>query len=138
MLLTLKNLVSEFKAMPLILKFLTAHALVSFIFFVAAVIPGIPFNFNGKEMSFSELWSSGIGIFTVYVGLTMPFCGFLMLKRKAYSRLIYLFILSSVLIAPYIYWKEAVGLSFGVITTLLIAGYIYGKPSVREYFASNS
>ena len=98
---------------------------------------GIPFNFNGKEMSFAEIWSSGIGVFTIYVSLAMPFCAWLLLKRKAHSRLIYLFVLSTVMIAPYVYWMEKGGMIFGVIITVLIAVYMYGVPSVRRYFASD-
>ncbi|MGD8515180.1 MAG: hypothetical protein PVF52_06175, partial [Granulosicoccaceae bacterium] len=94
----LKKLFSEFKQMPILLKFFTAHALACFLFLIAALIPGIPFNFNGEVISFNEIWSSGVGIFTVYVGLVMPLCGWLMLNRKAYSRIIYLAVLSSVLI----------------------------------------
>lgn len=133
----LKELVEEFKQMPLLLKFFTVHALACFLFLIAALIPGIPFNYNGEVISFTEIWSSGVGIFTVYVGLVMPFCGWLMLNRKAYSRIIYLFVLASVLIVPYIYWSEKGGIIFGVVLTTLIAAYMYGMPSVRIYFASN-
>jgi hypothetical protein len=133
----LKKLVAEFKQMPILLKFFTVHALACFLFLIVALIPGIPYNFNGEVMSFSEIWSSGVGIFTTYVGLVMPLCGWLMLNRKAYSRIIYLFVLASVLIMPYIYWMEKGGIIFGVVITALIAAYMYGMPSVRKYFASN-
>jgi len=127
-----------FQKMPIILKFLTVHATACFFFFVAAVIPGIPFSFNGEVMSYTETWSSGAGMFTVYIGLAMPFCAWLMLKRKTYSRQIYLFVLISVLIAPYLYWKDFTSIIFGVILTILIAGYMFGKPSVRSYFLINN
>ena len=133
----LNKLVGEFKQMPILLKFITVHALACFIFLIAALVPGIPFNFNGEEMSYAEIWSSGVGVFTAYAGLVMPFCGWLMLNRKVYSRIIYLSVLSSVLIVPYIYWMQKGGIIFGIILTALIAAYLYGMPSVRKYFASN-
>ena len=133
-----KTLVTGFKEMPVLLKFLTVHALACFLFIIAALVPAIPFSFNGEVISITEIWSSGIGIFTVYISLVMPFCAWLMLNRKAYSRIIYLLVLSSVMIGPYVYWKEKVGVIFGVIFVSLVTVYMYGMPSVRKYFASKN
>lgn len=128
---------SKFKEMPIMLKFITAHALACVLFLVAALVPGIPFYFNGKEMTFSEVWYSGIGVFTIYVSIAMPVCGVLILKRVSNARVIYLAVLCSVLIVPYIYWKNTEGIIFGVATACFIAAYMFGMPSARNYFASN-
>ena len=133
---SIKNIIGEFYAMPLLLKFLTFQAAICFLLFIAAVVPIIPFNVDGKDLTYVELWVSGIGIFTVYVGIAMPISAWLMLSRKEHSRIIYLVILSSVLIVPYVYWKDIGGLAFGVIIIILISIYIYFSPSCKAYFAS--
>ena len=100
------------------------------------VIPGIPFNVNGQSISFSYLWSSGIGIYVGILGTAMPISGWLMLKRKASSRLEYLSVLSLGLIAPYIYMQETELMFFGILFIVSIATYLYGNSTVRAYFAS--
>ena len=127
----------SFKKMPTILKFLTLHALVSILLVFAVVIPGIPIAVNGQQMSYSELWSSGFGIFGVFLGLAFPLCGWLLLKRAANARLVYLVMLTIALISPYIFSQDIAAAIFGIVITGLVAGYLYITPSVRAYFASN-
>jgi len=126
-----------FKKMPTILKFLTAHALVCFIFLLAAIVPGIPISVNGQEMTITELWSRGFGYPIIFIGVAMPICALLMLKRVKYSRLIYLVILSSSLILPFIYMQEIFSILFGIALTTAIGVYLYGKSTVRSYFSLN-
>ncbi|MES9826358.1 MAG: hypothetical protein ABW127_18205 [Candidatus Thiodiazotropha endolucinida] len=73
-----------FKEMPTLLKFITAHALFCFMFFMAVVIPGIPITFKGELMEFYDLWEGGLP--TAAMGLSMPVVGVLLLKRWQYAR----------------------------------------------------
>jgi len=104
-----------FKDMPTLLKFITAHALVCFVFFLGVVIPGIPITLNGEVMESQEAWGKGLGLPIAAIGLIMPVLGILILKRWQFSRHLYGIILFSVLVAPYVVWQELVSAAFGVV-----------------------
>ena len=125
-----------FKDMPTLLKFITTHALVCFVLFVAVVIPGIPITFNGEVMESGELWARGLGLPTVAVGLTMPIAGVLILKRWQYSRQFYGLLLASVLVTPYIVWQDIILAGFGVLLSCAMIGYLFINKKARAYFSS--
>ena len=126
---------SAFKEMPMLLKFLTAHALVCLVFFFAAVIPGIPITFNGEVMESQELWGKGVGLPTAAVGLVFPFCGILMLRKWAYARQAYLLVFFSVMVVPYLIWKELPSLIIGLVISVAIAAYLYKEKKACAYFS---
>ncbi len=72
-----------------------------------------------------------------FIGIVLPICGWLMLKRTSYSRLIYIIVLLVSMILPLLYMQEYISIIFGLVLVILIACYLFGKSSVREYFASN-
>lgn len=125
-----------FQEMPMLLKFITAHALFCFVFFLAVVIPGIPITVDGEVMESSELWSEGLGLPTAAVGLAMPIAGVLILKRWHYSRQFYALILVSVLVAPYLVWQQIVLALFGVVLSCAIISYLFINRKARAYFSS--
>ena len=125
-----------FKEMPTLLKFITTHALVCFVFFLAVVIPGIPITFNGEVMESQELWAKGLGLPTMAVGLSLPVAGILILRRWKYCRQLYSAILLSVLVGPYVYWQEVSSLVFGVVLSCAIIGYLFLNSLSRAYFSS--
>ena len=125
-----------FKDMPIPLKFITAHALVCFVFFVVVVIPGISITFNGEVMDSSELWARGLGLPTVAIGLAMPIMGVLILKRWQYARQFYALLILSVLVAPYVVWQEPVSAAFGVVLSCATIGYLFINRRVCAYFSS--
>ena len=122
--------------MPTLLKFITAHALVCSVLFLAAVIPGMPITVNGELIESSELWSRGLGLPMAVVGLAMPVVGVLILKRWQYSRQLYALILASVLIVPYVVWQQLVLALFGVVLSCAIISYLFINRKARAYFAS--
>ncbi|MBY6212796.1 hypothetical protein KUV95_14655 [Microbulbifer agarilyticus] len=122
--------------MPILLKFITGHALVCFVFFLAVVIPGVPITFNGELMESQELWARGVGLPTIAVGLSLPVAGMLILRRWQYCRQLYSIIILSVLIAPYAYWQEIPSLIFGVVLSCAIIGYLFLNRQARAFFSS--
>ena len=125
-----------FKEMPTLLKFITVHALACFVFFVAAVIPGIPITFNGEVMESQELWAKGIGLPTVAIGLAMPALGVLFLRRWQYCRQLYSVVLVSVMVVPVILWQELLSIIFGAVLSCAIIGYLFINRQSRAYFGS--
>lgn len=128
----------SFKEMPIFLKFITAHALVCFLLFVAAVIPEIPIIFNDEVMETQELWEKGIGIrFHLAIsGLAMPATGILILKRWHYARQFYALLLISLLVAPYIVWQDLISTIYGMVLAFSIIGYMFFHGQARAYFSS--
>jgi hypothetical protein len=125
-----------FKEMPTLLKFITGHALVCFVFFVAAVILGVPIAFNGEVLESQELWAKGVGLPTVAIGLALPVVGVLFLLRWQYCRQVYSLILVAVMVAPYVIWREVSSLIFGLVLSCAIIGYLFLNGKVRAYFRS--
>jgi hypothetical protein len=128
---------SAFKAMPKLLKWICAHALLCGFFLLGSVIPHDSFSINGHHVSYAEWWSSGAGPFASLLGTVMPLTGYLLLSRSAYGRIAYLAVLSVALVLPYCYLGEFWLALFGVLVVLLISWYLFRKKSVIEYFASN-
>ncbi|MCK0152932.1 hypothetical protein MWU49_04400 [Alcanivorax sp. S6407] len=125
-----------FKEMPTLLKFLTVHALACFVFFWAAVIPGIPITFNGEVMESQEIWNKGIGLPTVAVGLVMPALGVLFLRRWRYCRQLYSVVLVSAMVVPVVLWQELPLIIFGALLSCAVIGYLFINGQARAYFSS--
>ncbi len=125
-----------FKEMPILLKFMTVHALACFIFFLASVIPGIPISFNGEVMESQQLWAKGVGLYAMVIGLVMPVIGVLFLRRWQYCRQVYSVALLSVLVFPFVLWQELTSVIFGVALSCAIIGYLFINGQARAYFSS--
>lgn len=125
-----------FKEMPTLLKFITVHALACFVFFLAAVIPGIPITFNGEVMTSQQLWAKGVGLPIVVIGLAMPVIGVLFLRRWKYCRQVYSVALMSVMVVPFMLWQELASVIFGVVLSCAIIGYLFINGQARAYFSS--
>ncbi len=124
----------SYKTMPSFLRFIIVHALACILFFIAAVIPGIPISVYGEQITSSEIWSSGYGLKVCFVGLALPMCAILLLKRKSYSRQIYVFVLGLILIGSYDVVENMSLVIFGLIITSSITGYLYASKAVRSVF----
>ncbi len=127
----------NFKSMPLILKFLTIHALACIAFLIFSIIPHDSFIINGENVTYSKWWGSGVGVYASMLGTLTAVAGYLLVTKKKYSRQIYLGILSLALIAPYLKFGEYYSALFGVSIVLMISAYLFLKASVKEYFAPN-
>ena len=128
----------NFKTMPMLLKFLTAHAIACIAFLFGSVIPHDSFSVNGQSVTYSEWWSSGIGIYVSILGALMAIAGYLLVSKKRFSRQIYLAVVPLGLVVPYLKFGEYTLAVVGVVITLGIAAYLFLKASAKEYFASNN
>jgi hypothetical protein len=106
------------------------------VFFLAAVIPGIPITFNGEVMESQQLWAKGVGLPTVAIGLAMPIIGVLFLRRWQYCRQVYSVGLVSVMVVPFVLWQELPSIVFGVVLSCAIIGYLFINERARAYFSS--
>jgi len=125
----------NFKAMPRLLKFLTAHALACFFFLVVSVVPHGRFFVSGRPVSYAEWWSSGIGLFAFLVGLVGPATGVLLLRKSRFARPAYLGFLSLGLIVPYLLFGAPPMALAGAAAVCLAVAYLYKFPSTQQYFA---
>ncbi len=120
--------------MPLLLKFLTFHAIACFVFFVGVAVPNASFKLNGRAVPYDELWSSGLAFFLVFVGLAMPLAGVLLLRRTSAARHVYIFILSTGSVLPYLFMRDYVFAVVSAVVIALIAWYVFGNAGVQAYF----
>ena len=134
----------NFKAMPKLLKFFTAHAIACVVFFFGSVIPHGAFSIDGHRVTYHEWWGSGAGIYAAVIGILLPLAGWLMLKRSGYARPYYLGTLIVGLILPYLLFKQfrasdsSYGLAaLGTAAIATVAWYLYRKETARDYFSSN-
>ena len=127
---------NNFKRMPVILKFLTAHAIACIVFFIGSVIPHDGFSINNQPVTYEEWWSSGMGVFASLVGISMPLTAWQLLNRTHYSRIIYMAAIFSVMVLPYIYIGQYNLALFGLLFVAIIYWYLYIKESTKAYFCS--
>ena len=130
----------NFKEMPLILKFLTVHAVGCLFFLVSSIFPHNSFSVEGTTVTYFEWWSSGAGMLATIFGTLLPLSGYLLLKRASIARLFYL---SSMLIAFYspVLFLEGSKYPGGyyvssILLVLLLAGYLYLGKTAKAYFSS--
>jgi hypothetical protein len=130
----------NFKKMPTLLKFLTAHALSASILFIFSVVPVFSFGVEGKPVSYGEWWKSGFGFIASAAGILLPMSGYLFLKRSRYSRIVYISSVVFIYLCPLamIVSGDHVIYFFMIISFVLIAlisAYLYLSKSVNAYLA---
>ena len=128
----------NFRSMPPLLKFLTAHAFACFAFLVGSVIPHHSFSINGHAASYAEWWSSGAGPFASLLGIVGPVIGMLLVTKSHNARAAYLGFLALGLIAPYPFMGVPAMALAGVVLVCAAAFYLYKWQSVQFYFALTS
>jgi len=130
------------KAMPNILKWLTAVSLVPLIFFFGTLIPNGSVNVNGRPMPNSVWWACGAGAVVSVLAVIMTIAVLMLVRRSQYARPVLLVgmtltFLSGTLLtkltgsnvtAPL--WLHIANL----IPVAAIAAYLHASKAVRKYF----
>ena len=124
---------SNFKAMPTLLKFITSHAIACVVMLLMSIIPGSTFRIDGRVVSYSEWWSSGVGLIASALGIAMPIAGVLLLKKFCYARPAYLFAVLFAFVSPYPLLGKSEGIFVGLVIVGLLALYLYARKSVQRY-----
>ena len=136
------DLWTNFKRMPLILKFLTVHALACLFFFLSSAFPHNLFSVDGRSISFSEWWNTGAGISGSILGTFLPLSGYLFLKRAKLARPFYLGSMLMAFYSPLLFFygsKYPPGYYFSsLMIVLFLGGYLYIGRTAKDYFASNN
>lgn len=139
----LTTLWNNFNKMPSLLKFLTAHALISSAFFIFSVIPVIPvfsFGISSKQVNY---WSSGAGISASIAGIVLPISGYMLLNRNKYARLIYITsIVFACILCPLLIFglhgESIISLVLVIVAIIgIFSAYLYLNKSVKSYFTSS-
>jgi hypothetical protein len=132
------------KAMPTILKWLTAVSLVPTLFVLGTLIPNGSVKVNGRPMANSLWWACGAGATVVVVATMMTFATLLLVQRSKYARPVLLFAMATTAMAGILInkltesnvtaplWPVIVNLA----TVAVIALYLYASKAVRKYFKS--
>jgi hypothetical protein len=135
---------NNYKSMPNLLKFLTAHALACIVFLIGSVIPHNSFSISGRQVTYLEWWGSGAGVYASVIGIILPISAWLLLSRSCHARGFYLCSMIVGLILSYLLFQQVWGSETGygyaavrAIIVAILAWYLYRKESVKHYFVSN-
>lgn len=123
-----------FKDMPTVLKYITVHALFCIVLLIMSLIPDLPINMDGQEVTIRELWSEGYGVGMALTGLIMPICGALILNKAKYSRHLYLLFSSIFMATPSILQSDILLAVFSLCFTLLMMWYLFFNKAVHKYY----
>ena len=134
----LKNL----KAMPRVLKWLTAISLVPPIFFLGTLIPNGSINVNGRPMLNSIWWACGAGAVVAVLAVIMTIAVLMLVRRSKYARPVLLVgmtatFLSGTLLARLTGSSVTAPLWLDIANSIpvaAIAAYLYANKAVRKYF----
>ena len=74
----------NFRDMPTGLKFFAAQALAGLLFIFGSVVPHKSFSIDGRSVTYSEWWSSGVGIYVSVLGAVLAIAGYLILSKKQF------------------------------------------------------
>lgn len=134
------------KAMPGILKWLTAVSFVPIVFFLATLIPNGSIQVNGRPMANAAWWSCGAGWVVTVLAIMMTAAEILLLQRSKYARPAFLaamaFTVTSALPIEKLIEPNVRLPLWSVITNLalvaLIAWYLYASRAVQKYLHPKS
>jgi hypothetical protein len=124
--------------MPLILKFITAHGLFCFLFFLSAVIPGFDLNFSykGQSMGFDEIWQNDLGVHLILIGVFFPTSAILLIKKWQYCRQFYAFVILATFVIPNANGDSFIYLPFALIVPCLLIAYLFKYDKAKVYFVT--
>jgi hypothetical protein len=127
----------SFQAMPIALRWISFFCFFG-ILFAGSVFPFWKFHLNGEVVSYKEFWASGVGLEMFLLGLLLPMCGFGFLKKRNWSRLLFLIVVFwTVFITPALHDIAPIFHLNQVLNLLVLCSlvwYLYFKSSVKEYF----
>ncbi|QBF84311.1 hypothetical protein EXU30_17745 [Shewanella maritima] len=131
-------MVEDFKSMPLLLKFITAHGLFCFLFFLSATIPGFDVNFSykGQSMGYDEIWQNGLGIDLILIGSLFPISAILLLKKWQYCRQFYALIILGTFVILNVNGESFIYLPFALIIPCLLMVYLFKYDKAKVYFGT--
>jgi hypothetical protein len=130
------------KAMPGILKWLTAVSLVPALFVLGTLVPNGSVKVNGKPMANSVWWSCGAGATVAILAIVMTVATTLLIQRSRYARPVFLAGLASTAMSGLLidkftesnvarpFWPVVANLA----TVGVVALYLYASNTVRKYF----
>jgi hypothetical protein len=132
------------KAMPAILKWLTALCLVPPLFTIGTLIPNGSINVDGHPMANSDFWACRAGVVVAMLGIMMVVAASLIIQRSKYARPVALVAfmatwMSGALIERLLkpaFIPSLLLLSTNLIPVALMAWYLYGNTAVKNYFQS--
>jgi hypothetical protein len=130
------------KAMPGILKWITAVSLVPPIFFLGTLIPNGSINVNGRPMLNSVWWECGAGAVVAVLAVIMTVAVLMLLRRSKSARPVLLVgitatFLSGTLLAKLTGSNVTASLWLDIanlIPVAAIAVYLYANKAVQRYF----
>ena len=133
---------NNFKAMPLFMRLLAFHGSMFFVGAFVSLFPVGGFSVNGKDVSYSEWWSSGAGIEFFLVAISIGVGATCLLKKVKYARVIYFGALIGIFASIPISDPAILGRVDWLITLTISLGliywYLFHKKTVQSYFGTGN
>jgi hypothetical protein len=132
---------NNFKGMPLVLKFLSAHGI---LFLVGGILSILPFGdraIEGRNVSYSEWWASGTGFQFLLVSVGIGIGATFLLRKAKHARVVYFSLLLGVYLFIFALNLKSLGNIEILISPVLLGAiywYLFHKQSVSRYFGANN
>ena len=124
--------------MPFVLRLIAIFSFLG-LCFAGVIFPFMKFSINGKEVTYSEFWSSGSGIQAYTLGISLFISGIGIYMKKEWSRslLLIVFITFYLLIPAVQNGLESLinNLPVSLIYLVPLIWYLYFKQSVKDYYS---
>ena len=132
----------NYKQMPPLLKFFTALAVFSFVFFAYAVIQLFSFAIGSKYVSDVDWRSVTQTVVWIITGIVMPISGYMLLTRNRYARILYISFMVFVTLCQFFISglkdESAISIILAIAQICVISAYMYLNKSVKLYFNSSN
>jgi hypothetical protein len=141
------QLKERFLAMPSMLRLLVSASLVfGIVLPLLPLFPGASFGLNGRELTYQELWYTGVAFALFALGPIMLIVGIAVLLRKSWIRpflvglpilqVLPFLVVHWVLDAPNPVPSLSVFASSCIVWAAVAVAYLFGARGAREHFGS--
>lgn len=130
----------RFKEMPVFLRFfLFPYSLIGSVIFIGgSFIPIVEFEIKGKQVSWSEWWTSGAGPLFAIIGVLLGISAIGFYRKKRLARLTFLSAFAVALLFVVAFEVPTLkGMIVIGVLSVILGWYFLGKKSVRHYFESD-
>lgn len=121
--------------MPFVLRWMCL--LFSFVgagFIISSFIPFGTYTINGRNVMFSELWSSGAAVLFIIIGAALLSSAIGMYRARNWGRIVFMALILSPWLLVAVLDRNLNALIPAMFPLMILGWYLFLKPTVKQYF----